>query len=654
MSEKGSNMIVCRDIDKSYGEQPVLRDVSCRLPDAGLVLLLGESGSGKTTFLNILAGLIPFEKGIVEWQETSFAEKIVHTDLTAPEYLTQDSYFVEFLSASDNLRLTGRDEASVEKALKIFGLAEKGEQLPGMLSGGERQRLALARAVLKGARVLLLDEPTAALDDGNKKKIFEMLDFLKQEVLIVCATHDRAALPYADRVLRFSKQEAGVSEEVLREVQTKQETPSLPERHRPPAFPYLAKWLRSGKRERSSRVLFALFLFLSMMLMTFADLPAHKQAVTEKYLYHVNMLTVSLFGKKTFADVFPDPVPGLSEAVLSYSSSCPDGNAGLDPNIPMRPTPDYELSLNVLPSREKDFALAGKIAYGRYCGGEGEVLLSAEMAESMAGDHPEKLLGKTISRKLYRDEAAQKLTIVGVLDYLTEPERIYLSGTGAPVSLGQYYSPENEERTFFVSTEATARYEDDPTFFSGGGQRKYHLYFDTYEAMAAFRKNYVETVRAVGGNISDEVYPYEYRVSLKTMARLLLPLAAVLTLLAGIFFVQLRKTEYAYNSSFVSVFEYLGYDKKKIVRQLTILCLLELAVMAAAAFLLTLGVTAVINLLNETNLWFPIRLFAVNPLLFGGLLLVFFAVAAVFSFREFSRVKALSWYEQLLAGRDLL
>ena len=368
----------------------------------------------------------------------------------------------------------------------------------------------------------------------------------------------------------------------------------------------------------------------------------------------MNNLTVTLYGKRTWKDMVPGTVAGLSEVVLSYSSSCPDGNEGLDPNIPSRPTPDYELSLNVLPAQEKNFSLAGKIVCGRYLSGSGEVILSAEMAASMAGEHPEKLLGKTISRKLYRDEAAEKLTIVGILGELTEPERLYLSGTGAPVSLGQYYSPENEERTFFISAEATARYEDDPTFFSGGGQRKYHLYFDTYEAMAAFRKNYAETVRAVGGNISDEVYPYEYRVSLKTMTRMLLPLAAVLTLLAGIFFVQLRKTEYAYNSSFVSVFEYLGYDKKKIVRQLTILCLLELAVMAAAAFLLTLGVTAVINLLNETNLWFPIRLFAVNPLLFGGLMALFFTVAALFSFREFGRVKAQSWYGQLLSGRDLL
>ena len=179
-------MIRCKNLTKQYGGQVVLSDFSYDFSDTGLYLLYGESGSGKTTLINVLSGMLPFEGGTVEINGRTFG------GISDPEaagldfdYITQDTFFADFLTVSDNLMLICRDAGKIPAVLEQFGLSGKEDQYPQTLSGGEKQRLAMARACLSGKKLLFLDEPTASLDGKNKKAILDLLSELKNDALII-------------------------------------------------------------------------------------------------------------------------------------------------------------------------------------------------------------------------------------------------------------------------------------------------------------------------------------------------------------------------------------------------------------------------------------------------------------------------------------
>ena len=186
-------MLQCRNLWKSYpNQQPTLQEVSISLNDTGFYLLLGESGSGKTTFLNILAGMLPFEEGNIEWQGEVFDRQLPEMLRGEAEYITQEPFFADFLSTAENLKLLGVTDESVEASLARFGLSEKKDQLPPTLSGGERQRVAIARALAGDPDVVLADEPTGNLDSPAAHALCGLLGRLNSEMgcTILVVSHD--------------------------------------------------------------------------------------------------------------------------------------------------------------------------------------------------------------------------------------------------------------------------------------------------------------------------------------------------------------------------------------------------------------------------------------------------------------------------------
>ena len=657
-------MITIKNLWKSYsGQPPTLREVSLRLADTGFTLLLGESGSGKTTFLNILAGMLPFEEGSIEWQGERFESRLPEMLRGEAEYITQEPFFADFLSAFDNLKLLGAADATVRESISRFGLTEKAGQLPATLSGGERQRLALARALLKGRKILLLDEPTAALDAENKRKIFELLKGLSKEVLIVCATHDPDALPYADEVIRFEKGTGKVSCEPSRSDGGSAEPAlshgsgdTLTVREACSALPFLQKWFRSGKRERFSRVCFVFFLTLVLCLICLTDTPSHKSDATMDRMYHLNMLKLTLHGALDVNEVLPND-PRLRCLVLPYSN-CPDGIT-YSPDVLMYELPDYIVTLNGLPDDPTLCRISENLRYGSWFTGPDQIILSPAMAEKLAGKREEKLIGTTIFKKMYK-RGEVKLTIVGITDDLDDAERVYLDAAGvSQICYGKDVDPENERELFFVSASTTDIYRNDESFHtdSGGWQQIYYLYFENYKQMDAYYRDYAAALKEKYGSdftLEKAGLPINYALRWPLISGVLLPSAALATILTGLFYAVLRRTEFLYNSRFVAVFEYAGYEKKKLLRQLTGLSLWELAKQLLIAAALTAVLTMAGNRINRSRFFLPLEVFSYNPWLIAAFCLLLFGMAFLVLLLTFRRYQSESWYDLLIASRDLL
>lgn len=665
-------MMTIKHLKKSYpGQPPTLRDVDLCLSDTGFYLLLGESGSGKTTFLNILAGMLPFEEGSIKWQGEAFDRELPEMLRGEAEYITQEPFFADFLSAADNLKLLGISDETVEKKLNRFGLAEKKDQLPTTLSGGERQRLALARALVKGRKVLLLDEPTAALDDGNKRKIFELLKDLSGEVLVLCATHDPDAKAYADVVLQFDKGTGRVESCPSSDAMKPDACPVSRPLSSPSAlfasasgggrdrsaFPFLRKWFHSGRREKFSRFCFIFFLTLVLCLVCLADTPAHKSDVTMAKLYHLNMLKLILHGGLDVNDVLPED-SRLRVMTLSYNGSCPDGIV-YSPDVIMYDSPDYEMTFNALPDDPSLCRISSRIRYGSWFTGPDQIILSPAMAEKLAGKRPEKLIGSTISRKLYQ-RGDVKLTIVGITEDLNDAERVYLDAADvSQIDYGKNVDPDNERNLYYGSASTLDGYREDESFYSGSGgwQRVYYLYFQNYAAMDSYYRDFADALNEkYGGDFHLEKagLPISYELRWPLISRILLPSAALATLLTGLFYGVLRRTEFLYNSRFAAVFEYAGFEKKKLLRQLMGLSLLELAKQLLIAAVLTVILTMRVNLINHKKLLLPLEIFTYNPWLIAGFVFLLFGMAWLVLRFTFKRFRSGTWYELIMAARDLL
>lgn len=186
-------MIELRNVTKRYGTQTVYEDFSLSLEEGKITCLLGASGCGKTTLLNMLAGLTPFEG------------EIIPAGLRC-SYIFQQPRLVPNLTVGGNLRLVCKDEERIVGMLARVGLSEKRNAYPAELSGGQAQRVSVARAFLHPAKLFLMDEPFSSLDTALKIRLIGLFCELwrEQSPTVVFVTHDaEEACMLAHRVLIF-------------------------------------------------------------------------------------------------------------------------------------------------------------------------------------------------------------------------------------------------------------------------------------------------------------------------------------------------------------------------------------------------------------------------------------------------------------------
>lgn len=185
------NEIVLRNCSKIYDSGDVgLSDVSISLPRIGVVLLKGNSGSGKTTFINCLSGLDSFSNGDIIYN----GEK-VKSLFNSSSFLFQENYFIESLSVIDNLKLVSSKKTQAPIILlKEIGLENKANKIVSELSGGERFRIAFIRAFLQEKPIIFLDEPFANLDKENVDSLSNIIKKHSSDKLFIISTHQSSPL----------------------------------------------------------------------------------------------------------------------------------------------------------------------------------------------------------------------------------------------------------------------------------------------------------------------------------------------------------------------------------------------------------------------------------------------------------------------------
>ena len=205
-----------KNIVKEYkmGEVTIkaLNNTNFEIEKGELVVIVGPSGAGKTTTLNILGGMDKATSGevIVDGKEITKLndKKLIEFRRNDIGFVFQFYNLVQNLTAKENVELATQicsDALDVNEILEKVGLSDRKDNFPAQLSGGEQQRVAIARAIAKNPKLLLCDEPTGALDYKTGKSILKLLQEMarKEKMTVAIITHNGAIAPMADKVIHF-------------------------------------------------------------------------------------------------------------------------------------------------------------------------------------------------------------------------------------------------------------------------------------------------------------------------------------------------------------------------------------------------------------------------------------------------------------------
>lgn len=207
-------MLSVRQLAKRYGEATVFEQVSLEVEAGEFVAIMGESGVGKSTLLNCMAGLDHWQQGDVRVDGQSLAglgddaRALLRREKLG--FVFQAFHVLPHLDVAQNvglplLLLRRPDPGRVGRMLEAVGLQGLGSRLPQELSGGQLQRVAIARALVHAPRLLLADEPTGNLDPATAQRVMDVLRAQARDAgaAVVLVTHSAGAAAHADRVLHL-------------------------------------------------------------------------------------------------------------------------------------------------------------------------------------------------------------------------------------------------------------------------------------------------------------------------------------------------------------------------------------------------------------------------------------------------------------------
>ena len=212
---------ICKEYKMGEVKIKALENTNFSIEKGELVVIVGPSGAGKTTTLNILGGMDTATSGrvIVDNKEITklTSKQLVTYRRNDIGFVFQFYNLVQNLTAKENVELATqlcKDALNVDDILTKVGLENRKDNFPSQLSGGEQQRVAIARAIAKNPKLLLCDEPTGALDYKTGKSILKLLQDMsrKENMTVIIITHNGAIAPMADKVIHFKN---GTAEDII-------------------------------------------------------------------------------------------------------------------------------------------------------------------------------------------------------------------------------------------------------------------------------------------------------------------------------------------------------------------------------------------------------------------------------------------------------
>tara|TARA_B100001029_G_scaffold177025_1_gene180919 strand:+ start:194 stop:952 length:759 start_codon:yes stop_codon:yes gene_type:complete len=209
-----SDMIVCENVDKWFGDFQALKGVTATITEQEVVVVLGPSGSGKSTWIRCINRLEAHQRGTIVVDGVELTNDLRNIDLIRSEVgmVFQQFNLFPHLTVLDNVTLAPKwvrkmpkadAETKAEELLEMVGIPEQAAKYPGQLSGGQQQRVAIARALAMEPKIMLFDEPTSALDPEMIKEVLDVMkDLALGGMTMMVVTHEMGfAREVADRII---------------------------------------------------------------------------------------------------------------------------------------------------------------------------------------------------------------------------------------------------------------------------------------------------------------------------------------------------------------------------------------------------------------------------------------------------------------------
>ena len=638
--------IVLKNIHKQYNDVIVLKDLTLSFDNVGLYLITGRSGSGKTTLLNIIYGILDYEKGDYYLNDFHVTTSLSKTEiLNFISYVTQDAYFISYLTIMENLMLISEDENKIlELYHQYFINDDLLKRYPSQLSGGEKQRLNVLRCLLKDNKIILLDEPTSNLDSKNSQLLCEMVKKVAQDNLVICVSHDEIFEGYTNRVIDLEKQGCDFEEESTKVI-IKQNNDIMTKNKS--SYKLVANMIKD-KNTKTMNALITFMFSVSLLISFMCFNPTDKIITMLDKQVGLNYINVNC------------PITMLQECqnefdtlVYPYGSATSYFDEPIDESesavVVMR-AGDYEpiVEIMTIPFDDEKFKYSDNLAHGTYFINDNDIIIGYNKARQMTSKNIGNLINTPYTINMPSGEV--DFNIVGIFNEFIDDQAEYFYTA---------FGYENYNDSIYLNSSYTSTFLNDGRFALSEIQQevyRFNAYFDDFSIAYNISKKYHQDKKIDNSQISVDPLTDSYTGIIRSftqMSLFLIPLIIMGVFITLLFYAQLSILKNTYNSEDLCVYEYCGFKRKQIITAISTANVIKLAII----FLVALIFAIVISLISNYYLYVNnqlIPLFTIDIFISLIIFALIVLVSIIINFLFFKKIKVKTWYQLLIEKRDLL